>query len=1099
MFSKIAEFFIKNVKLTFVLIIVILLSWVWSYTIISKQYNPTIIVPAFQVYVQAPWLNSSDTKKLITDELENKIMEIEWIDEIFSSSNENYVWVMVKFKVWIDKEKAKIRLLQKLDQNLDLKPIWVSDPIIKAIDPDELPQITYAITYKNNNKNLLNTQERYIYLRQIANIIKQELKTIKNITTMEIVWWINWNLYIELDLDKLKAKNVDLLQVYEALKKNDISIPVWNIKNNNENTQIEIKSSYNNVEKIKKLIVSDINWNTIYLDEIANIKIWQKKLNNISLYSDKTQLWSESVFIWVWKQVWSNSVFVTKDIESKVEELKEKLPKDIEIKEIQNEWEKAEIATNELIRDLILSIIIVIIILIAFLWVKNALNTATSIPLILSLVFLFAYLVWDNINRITLFALILIIWMLVDDSIVVVENMHRHLEERKENKKTKLEAILNAVNEVWPWVILSTITKVLSFAWMFAVTGMMWEYMWPIPKYWIVSLLLSIIIAFSINPFVTYLTTKDIEEDKHKEKKSWKFDIRKIYLKVMRYFINTDKKSNKRRKTFKRLFWISLILVIALPIWTWIFKARMLPKSNQDQIYLWIDWARWNNIYKMTEIEKDIEKFLINNKNLPKDLQVTKSISSTIWEALPADFANLFRGWSNRIGEYQLSSRINLITKEENKNRLKSENITIKLRPLLETYLKGKYNDIKIRLLEDPPWPPVRATFLMKISWDNLNEKELDNFTKKVYWVIGEISTKYDIVDLWNSLSTTYKKLEIVIDNFSLNKSWISIEQVANTLQIATNWIPINVIKDSNSIEQTNIILWVNNTQTDTIKLFDDIIFTNKLWEQIPLSSISSKKYTFLSHEINTDNREVTNYIYGEMWNNSVIYPIIDIYKILWSNNFLWNDYKITNKNFYELNFTSLKDWKKYKIEWDWEWKLTMDTFKDLWTAMIIALLAIYFLIVWQFKSFKVAWIIMLPFLLWFFWIFPWFSLLYIIKNEYFNATWMIWVISLAWIVVWNAILLIDYIWILKERWWTLEMAIIEAWYIRFMPIMLTSISAIFWAIKITSDPVWSWLAWSIVCWLSASAILTLIAIPIFYYESQKDNWEKDITNKLTT
>lgn len=1099
MFSKIAEFFIKNVKLTFVLIIVILLSWVWSYTIISKQYNPTIIVPAFQVYVQAPWLNSSDTKKLITDELENKIMEIEWIDEVFSSSNENYVWVMVKFKVWIDKEKAKIRLLQKLDQNLDLKPIWVSDPIIKAIDPDELPQITYAITYKNNNKNLLNTQERYIYLRQIANIIKQELKTIKDITTMEIVWWINWNLYIELDLDKLKAKNVDLLQVYEALKKNDISIPVWNIKNNNENTQIEIKSSYNNAEKLKKLIVSDINWNTIFLDEIANIKIWQKKLNNISLYSDKTQLWTESVFIWVWKQVWSNSVFVTKDIESKVEELKEKLPKDIEIKEIQNEWEKAEIATNELIRDLILSIVIVIIILIAFLWVKNALNTATSIPLILSLVFLFAYLVWDNINRITLFALILIIWMLVDDSIVVVENMHRHLEERKENKKTKLEAILNAVNEVWPWVILSTITKVLSFAWMFAVTGMMWEYMWPIPKYWIVSLLLSIIIAFSINPFVTYLTTKDIEEDKHKEKKSWKFDIRKIYLKVMKYFINTDKKSNKRRKTFKRLFWISLILVIALPIWTWIFKARMLPKSNQDQIYLWIDWARWNNIYKMTEIEKDIEKFLINNKNLPKDLQVTKSISSTIWEALPADFANLFRGWSNRVGEYQLSSRINLITKEENKNRLKSENITIKLRPLLETYLKGKYNDIKIRLLEDPPWPPVRATFLMKISWDNLNEKELDNFTKKVYRVIGEISTKYDIVDLWNSLSTTYKKLEIVIDNFSLNKSWISIDQVANTLQIATNWIPINVIKDSNSIEQTNIILWVDNNQTDTIKLFDDIIFTNKLWEQIPLSSISSKKYTFLSHEINTDNREVTNYIYGEMWNNSVIYPIIDIYKILWSDSFLWNDYKITNKNFYELNFTSLKDWKKYKIEWDWEWKLTMDTFKDLWTAMIIALLAIYFLIVWQFKSFKVAWIIMLPFLLWFFWIFPWFSILYIIKNEYFNATWMIWVISLAWIVVWNAILLIDYIWILKERWWTLEMAIIEAWYIRFMPIMLTSISAIFWAIKITSDPVWSWLARSIVCWLSASAILTLIAIPIFYYESQKDNWEKDITNKLTT
>jgi multidrug efflux pump subunit AcrB len=160
---------------------------------------------------------------------------------------------------------------------------------------------------------------------------------------------------------------------------------------------------------------------------------------------------------------------------------------------------------------------------------------------------------------------------------------------------------------------------------------------------------------------------------------------------------------------------------------------------------------------------------------------------------------------------------------------------------------------------------------------------------------------------------------------------------------------------------------------------------------------------------------------------------------------------------------------------------------------MIIAILAIYFLIVGQFRSFAVAWVVMLPFLLWFFGIFPWFSILYLLKNEYFNATAMIWIISLAWIVVWNAILLIDYVNILKSRWWTIEKAIIEAWYIRFMPIMLTSMAAIFGAIKITSDPVWSGLARSIVWWLATSAILTLIAIPIFYYDSQKKSWDEDM------
>lgn len=1117
MFSKIAEFFIKNTKLTFVLILVILLTWIWSYTIIPKQYNPTIIVPAFLVSVEAPSLSSNDVKTLITNELENKIMELEWIDEIFSTSMENWSFVMVKFKVWVDKEKAKIRLLQKLSQNLDLKPIWVSMPVVKAIDPDELPQITYAIKLKDEkNKNTssgtnlkdsstvsewqsikLSPQEKYIYLRQITNTIKNELKAIPNITTLDIVWWINKDIFIELDQELLEARNIDILQVYDVLKKNNVSFPIWSIDNSSdEKTFIEVSSNLSTIEKLKKLVIADYNWNEIFLEDVANIKYWKKKLTDYSFYSDKNSIWNEVVFLWVWKQIWTNAVFVTEKIEEKINELRETLPKNIEIQTIQNEWEKARIATSELIKDLILSIIIVVVILIIFLWFKNALNTATSIPLILSLVFLFAYLSWDNINRITLFALILVIWMLVDDSIVVVENMHRHLEDRQKEWKTKLEAILTAVNEVGPWVILSTITKVLSFAWMFAVTWMMWEYMWPIPKYWIVALLLSIIIAFSINPFVSFLTTKDIDWEQHKIKKQSKYDIRKLYIKVMEIFIHEKKESKKKRKIFKLTFWISLVLIIILPIYFWVFKARMLPKSNQDQVYLWIDWPRWANIDKMIKIEKDVEKFLLQNTNIPTKLQIVDNISSTIWLALPADFANLFRWWSNRTQDYQISSRINLISKHENTDRIKSELFAIELRPILEKYLKEKYGDIKMRLLEDPPGPPVRATFLMKISWDNIETKNLDDFTKRVYSQVENISKKYDIVDLWNSLATTYKKIDLKIDNYSLKKAWLTVEQVANSLAITTNSIPISLIKNSESLEATNIVLWVRQDQTDTINVLKNIKFINQNWQQIPLESIASVNYTFVNPEINTDDRVETNYIYAEMWNNSVVYPIVKLYSLLKSEDFLWKDYKLIDSSFYALSYKWLKDWKTYTIEWDWEWKLTMDTFRDLWTAMILALLAIYFLIVWQFKSFKIAWIIMLPFLLWFFWIFPWFSLLYLIKNEYFNATGMIWVISLAWIVVWNAILLIDYINILKSRWWTLEMAIIEAWYIRFMPIMLTSISAIFWAIKITSDPVWSWLAWSIVCWLSASAILTLIAIPIFYYDSQKKTWDCEIDEK---
>lgn len=1089
MFSKFTNFFIQNSKLTSVLVIVTLLAWVWSYLIIPKQYNPTIVVPAFSVIVEAPSLSSDEVKKLVTDELENKIMELEWIDETYWVSSENYAWVMVKFKVWEDKEDAKIRLNQKLTQNLDLKPLWVQNPIIKTIDPDELSQITYAISY---NSWSLTNEEQTIYLRQIANIIKNKLKTILNVSTLEIVWWTKKDISVLLDLEKLEAKSVDIMQVYSVLQKNNLSLPAWDINLNNwEKVFLETNWKVEKIEDLKKLIISNNNNSPLYLEDIAEIKYWEKRVSSATLYSTKESIWNNAVLLWIWKQIWTNWVFVSEAVKEKMEEIIKELPKNISVEIIQDEWELAREATSHLIKDLIESIIIVVVILVIFLWFKNALNTATSIPIILSLVFLYSYIVWDNINRISLFALILVIWMLVDDSIVVVENIHRHLEERIHTWKTKLQAILIAVQEVWPWVILSTITKVLSFASMFAVTWMMWEYMWPIPKFAIVALLLSIIVAFSINPWVSYLTAKEVtEEDKnHVKKKKSKYDIRIIYIKVMEYFINDNKKWIKRRKIFKILFWLSLVAVIVWPIYAWIFKARMLPKSNQNQVYLWIDWARWTNVDKMLEVEKSVEDFFLKNNNLPENLDITSSITSTIWTPFMWDFANLFRWGSNRYGEFQISSRINLVPKEEFENRLRSEEFVIKVRPILREYLLSLYPDLTIRLLEDPPGPPVRATFMMNIK-SQADRESLNNFTKKVYNEVIKIKDKESIVDPLTSLSTTYRKVEIKLDHESILRAWLSIEQVANTLAIAKNSNPISLIKDSNSLEPTNIILWVQNDESETLELLDKITFTNNSWEKIHLSSIADINYTFVTPDINTDGRQETNYIYAEMWDNSPIYPIIKLYSVLQSKEFLWEDYKFLWWDFYWLHYVWIKDSKKYDIEWDWEWELTMDTFRDLWTAMIIAILAIYFLLVWQFRSFSVAYIIMLPFLLWLFGIFPWFSILYLLKNEYFNATSMIWIISLAWIVVWNAILLIDYVNILKERWWTIEKSIIEAWYIRFMPIMLTSLSAIFWAIKITSDPVWAWLARSIVWWLSTSAILTLIAIPIFYYDSQKKVWK---------
>jgi multidrug efflux pump subunit AcrB len=301
----------------------------------------------------------------------------------------------------------------------------------------------------------------------------------------------------------------------------------------------------------------------------------------------------------------------------------------------------------------------------------------------------------------------------------------------------------------------------------------------------------------------------------------------------------------------------------------------------------------------------------------------------------------------------------------------------------------------------------------------------------------------------------------------------------------------INLVRNYDSFEANNIILTIAEEEKDSINMLKNISFTNPNWQKILLSSIADINYNFVSPEINTDGREETIYVYWEMWDNSLVYPVIKLFGIFMSDEFLWNDYIVNWWSPYKINYIWLKDWKNYTLEWWWEWELTMDTFRDLWMAMAISLLAIYFLLVWQFASFGIAWIIMITFLLSFFWVFPWFTMLYLIQNEYFSATSMIWIIALGWIVVWNAIILIDYLNVLKKNWLTIEEALLKAWYVRFAPIILTSLTTVFWAATIIWDPVWSWLAWAIIWWLLLSSVLTLIVIPIFYYESQKYAWWK--------
>lgn len=1078
MLEKFAKFFLDNEKITIVLITIIAFFWVGSYIMLPKQYNPSIVAPAFNIQIPVNWYSSYDASQFVARSFENKIKELEWIDKTMSYSQDNFTSVMVSFKVWIAQEIAKTRLYDKMYSNYDLRPFEVSDINIKSIDPEELPQVSLAITY--NWKDIW-TKESWIYLRSIANILKEEIKLVPNTTVIDIIWGYKDDISIKLDKTKIESYNLDIWQVIEIIKSSTIYKTVGNIDNDKKTTLL-LNSNFNSKKDIEWLLIYN-NWGSkIYLRDIAEVSSWPINIESYYSFSTKNSS-KDTVFLWVAKMKWTNAVFVVENVLTKIEEIKKTLPKNIEINVIQNEWETAKEATNELTFHLFVSILIVLVILIIFLGFKNALNAAFCIPMVLGIVFIVALIFGLDINRITLFALILSLGILVDDSIVVVENNARHLANMRKNGKTKSEALLDSVKEVWPSVILSTITRVMSFVAMFAVTGMMGDYMKPIPIFASIALTASLFIAFSINPFLASKFCKwdncSTHDNHDKESK-----IITKYGTIISKYISDSVVTLKSRKRLKYIFWISLFLIILSPIMLGIFKARMLPKADKNQVYIWIDVPRDYSVDKTKLVEEDLSEFLLwKSKELQRELDIVENVSSTIWDKFLWDFANLFRWGSNRMMSNQISSRVDLISNKE--RDITSEKYVIMIRPLIKNFLYSKYPDIKFRLLEDPPGPPTMATFHLKIKWqEDLSLDELTHFAEAIEWTVKKIEKSEKLVDLTNTISSAYKKIEIKLNLDYVADRWLSTDQIYKTLGAIYNPLQVSFVhSDDKKIEPSRIIVGFDKKEFSSIDFLKNIYFTNGKWEKVKMDEIAELISSFTNPEIYTDSRSTTIHLYSEIGSNSVVYPVLKLYDIFWTKDFEKLGYKKISSTPYQINFIWIKDSKKYRVEWWWEWEITMDTFRDLGKAMIMSLLAIFFLIVAQFKSFRVWWIVMTTFLLSFFGIFPWFSILFLIKWEYFTATAMIWAIALGWIVVGNAIILIDYIdQLVKEGKW-LAYAVIEWSKKRFVPVILTSIAAVFGSFIITSDPVWSWLAWSIIWWLSASAVLTLFFIPIFYYD----------------
>lgn len=571
------------------------------------------MAPAFNVEVPTPSYTSAEASQFVGKTIENKIKELQGVDKIYSYSMDGFASVMVAFKVGVDQEVAKTRLYDKMYSNYDLRPFGIADVKIKSIDPEDLPQVSFALTYSGTD---LDTIRAGKYLRNIAVTIREELKQVPGTTVMDILGGYRNDISIELDRKKIEAANLDMGQVMKQISTSFAHGTVGDIYSPDGKISVSLDTNLSTIEAVQNLPIANTSASKIYLRDIATIRSGPMDIASHYSFAEKTLSSSgtenisslNTVFIGIAKLKGTNSVVVVDAILQKMEEIKKTLPKNITIHIIQNEGETAREATNELMLHLFVSIAIVFVILVIFLGLTDAINAAFCIPMVLGIVFIVALILGLDINRITLFALILSLGILVDDSIVMVENNSRHLAMMAQTGRTKIEAILDSVREVGVSIVFSTITRVMSFVAMFAVTGMMGDYMKPIPVFASIALIASLFVAFSLNPFlaITLHNDKKTKNHEHKERKflAW-------YGRLLGKYISQNDKTIKKRRMLKLGFWLALFAILTVPIMLDVFKARMLPKADKNQVYIWIDAERNSTAEQVRKIGEDASNFLL--------------------------------------------------------------------------------------------------------------------------------------------------------------------------------------------------------------------------------------------------------------------------------------------------------------------------------------------------------------------------------------------------------------------------------------------------------------------------------------------------------
>ncbi|MBR9758402.1 MAG: efflux RND transporter permease subunit, partial [Algicola sp.] len=1021
--GKIAKGFIDS-KLTVLLMIVFMVIGVYSSFLIPREEEPQIDVPMADVFVGYPGASPAEIESRVIAPLEKIISNIKGVEYVYSTSMEEQGMVIVQFLVGEDIERSYVQLYNEIAKHMDAMPQGVTMPLIKTRAIDDVPMLGLTLWSESYDD---------YRLKQVAQEVRNDIEKINDVAITKTIGGRDRELRIVLDKNKMAEAGVDFLSVANMIKASNQKMGSGAFNQADEQFIVATGDFLKTVSDVERLVVGVVKDQPVYLRQIAAVIDgpevpvdyvslgFGQASDNIATYKAEYP----AVTISVAKRKGADAMKVADVIMAKIDHLKQQLlPEDIHIETTRNYGETASQKVSELLMHLIGAIIAVtIVVMLAMGW-RGGLVVFLSVPITFALTLLSYYLLDYTLNRITLFALVFVTGIVVDDSIIIAENMHRHFKMKRLPFK---QAALYAINEVGNPTILATFTVIASVLPMAFVSGLMGPYMSPMPIGASIAMLLSLFVALTITPYLGYLFLREKEkknQDEVAEKTISDTLIYKVYEKFEKPLIE-----NKTKRWVFLGITTALLLASVGMFFTKSVAVKMLPFDNKNEFQVVIDMPEGTTLERTAVVAKEIGQYLSTRHEVV-------NYQSYVGTSAPITFNGLVRHYDLRGGSHMADIQVNLTDKHD--RSAQSHDIVKLMRPDIQQ-IASKYG-ANVKLVEVPPGPPVLSTIVAEIYGPDY-EKQIA-VADSVKTILSQTT---DVVDIDWMVEADQPKYELIIDKEKAMLYGVAPQQIVHTMHTALANKPISALYDETAVNQVGLVLALDEQEKSTIAAISQLKIASKLGQMIPISDLVEVRETTKAKSIYRKNQKRVVYVLADMAGEleSPVYAILGmtdkLQDIQLPNGYSMDELYIKQPE-HEDNFT---------VKWDGEWQITLEVFRDLGLAFLGVIIIIYILIVGWFQNFKAPVVMMVAIPL---------SMVGIVLGHwllgaFFTATSFIGMIALAGIMVRNSVLLIDFVNLRLADGVPLKQAVVEAGAVRTTPILLTAGTVVIGAFVILFDP----------------------------------------------